>query len=152
MKGFCLHFAKQGLLYSERFGDSRRAQSLLRETFATPLRHTTHTSGLFHFSAFSFKLDQTSEVTFRYQRSRYSDEDAPKKKRPVIKIYGATLLRTPAVNRVSSAVKWNVKLACVWACKLVYTSGRQKGQRTRRQSGPKLTRREKSVSNGDLVM
>lgn len=151
MKGFCLHFAKQGLLYSERFGESRPAQLLLRETFATPLRHATHASGL-NFSAFSFKLDQTSEVTFRYQQSQYADEDASKKKRPVIKIYGATLLRAPTVNHVSSAVKWNVRLACVWACKLVYTNGRQKGQRTHRQSGPKLTRREKSVSNGDLVM
>lgn len=39
-----------------------------------------------------------------------------------IKIYGVRPLSVPTVKHVSSAVQWNVKLACVRPRKLVYTT------------------------------
>ena len=88
VKSFCLPFAKQWLLYRYQSGSEfshwglKTRRVILQRTPVTPWTHVTAwcQSRLLHFSGFSFKLDQTSETTFRYQQSQYADCDASVKK------------------------------------------------------------------------
>lgn len=68
-----------------------------------------------------------------------------------MKIYEARLLSVPTVKHVSSAVQWDVKLACVRPRKLVYMTEKDKKKKDLR--GPSSTAKtaEKCVQRGGVV-